>query len=358
MSSESSVRKMPYRLLGPTGLKVSALSFGAWVTFKSQVDVEKAYELMRAAYEAGINFFDNAEVYADGEAERIMGLSIQRGVAEKVWDREDLVVSTKVFFGHSGKKGPNSKGLSRKHVVEGVERALERLQLSYVDLVFCHRPDPLTPMEETVRAMHHVIERGWAFYWGTSEWSAQQLTEALQIADRLGLHRPVMEQPQYNLFVRHRVEVEYLPLYRSAGLGLTTWSPLASGVLTGKYAAGPDALPEGSRLALPEYKWLRDSKFSGANAWQIPRAERLRPIANDLGCSMAQLALAWCLSNQRVSTVILGATSLQQLHENLSALDILPKLTPDVLARIDQELDTKPKLDETTIYVNSLRNLD
>lgn len=352
----STTPKMPYRLLGPTGLKVSALSFGSWVTFKTQVDVENAYDLMKTAYDSGINFFDSAENYADGDAERIMGQAIKRGIEEKAWDREDLVVSTKVFLGHSKKSGPNSKGLSRKHLVEGVQAALQRFQLDYVDLVFCHRPDPLTPIAETVKAMHHVIERGWAFYWGTSEWSAQQLTEAMQVADRFGLHRPVMEQPQYNLFVRHRVEVEYQPVYKSFGLGLTIWSPLASGVLTGKYAGGK--FPEGSRLALADYAWLKEYKTKGANSWQVDRAEALRPIAEELGCTMGQLAIAWCAANPNVSTVILGATSIAQLKENLASLDVIPKLTPAILARIEEAVQTKPKLDETTIYVNSIRKLD
>jgi len=353
MAATTPAVNMPYRLLGPTGLKVSVFSFGAWVTFKSQVDVENAYVLMKKAYESGINFFDNAEIYANGEAEKIMGDSIKQGIKEGVWDRDDLVISTKVFFGF-GKNGPNSKGLSRKHIVEGTQLALKRLQLDYVDLVFCHRPDPLTPMEEIVRAMNHVIDRGYAFYWGTSEWSAQQLTEAMTCADRLGLIRPVMDQPQYNLFVRQKVEVDYLPVYKNFGLGLTTWSPLASGILTGKYSN--QQIPEGSRLGLAEYKWLKDSKF-GANSWQIEKADLLKPFADELGCTMGQLAIAWCASNKNVSTVILGATSVAQLEENLKALEIIPKLTPEILAKIDEALGTKPNLDETTIYVNNLRKL-
>lgn len=321
---------MPVQKLGNSGLIVSRLSFGSWVTFHNQLDSNAGYELMKRAFKAGINFFDNAEVYAKGESERVMGVSVRQGIEDGVWKREDLVISTKLFFGT--RDGYNNKGNSRKHIIEGIRASLERMGLQYVDLLFCHRPDPLTPLEETVRAMNWVIDQGLCFYWGTSEWSAADIASACRIADKLGLIRPCFEQPQYHLLERQRVEIDYVSLYQEFGLGLTTWSPLASGVLTGKYSG--KVLPEGSRLTLPAYKFLLDSKF-GDDSWQIDVADSLKPIAQELGCTLAQLAIAWCLTNPMVSTVILGATSIAQLEENLLALKVLPLLTRQILEKID-----------------------
>ena len=321
---------MEYRRLGRAGIKVSALSLGAWVTYGGQVGEEVAETCMGAAYEAGVNFFDNAEGYAGGQAEIVMGNVIKKFG----WRREDLVVSTKIFFGG---EGPNDRGLSHKHVIEGVNNALKRLQMDYVDLVFCHRPDPDTPIEETVRAMDIVVKQGKAFYWGTSEWSAEQILEADRIARANHLTPPTMEQPQYNMFHRERFETEYAPLYEQLGYGTTIWSPLASGVLTGKYNNG---IPEDSRAALKGYEWLRDSAVTPE---RIEKVRRLQPVADELGCSMAQLALAWCLKNPHVSTVITGASRAEQVHQNMKALDVLPKLTGDVMQRIESVLDNKPQ---------------
>lgn len=261
-----------------------------------------------------------------------MGAAIKLGEERGTWTRSDLVVTTKLFFGTGG-ESHNAKGLSRKHIVEGLAASLGRLQLSYVDVLYCHRPDPVTPLEETVRAMAWAIDKGHALYWGTSEWSARDITEACRIADALALPRPITEQPEYNLFARQRVEVEYAPLYQAYGLGLTTWSPLASGVLTGKYAGR--VVPEGSRLSLPSYAFLTTAKM-GADAWQVDATESLAPIAAELGCSRAALAVAWCMKNPHVSSVILGATSLAQLNDNLAALDVLPLLTADVMRRVEE----------------------
>ena len=323
---------MEYRFLGKSGLKVSALSFGAWVTFGDQVGEDLAFELMSAAFEAGINFFDNAESYGQGRAETIMGRVFKR----TNWKRSDLVVSTKIFWGGNG---PNDTGLSRKHIAEGVNAALKRLQLEYVDLAFCHRPDLYTPIEDVVWAMNLVIQQGKAFYWGTSEWSATQIMEAYGVARREHLIPPTMEQPEYNMFHRDRVEREYADLYQGIGLGTTIWSPLASGVLTGKYNEG---FPEGSRLALPNYDWLRKRLETEEGKQRIEKVKLLAPLAQELGCTMAQLAIAWCLKNPHVSTVITGATKLRQLQDNLHALDVLPKLTPDVMDRIEKILANKP----------------
>ncbi|BDA50125.1 Voltage-gated potassium channel subunit beta-1 [Coccomyxa sp. Obi] len=328
MASEAPA--MIYRHLGRTGLKVSVLSYGAWVTFGNQIGVEEASKLMKQCWDGGINFFDNAEVYADGKAEEVMGQAIK----ELGWKRSDYVISTKIFWGG---KGPNDKGLSRKHIIEGMKASLKRLQLDYVDLVFCHRPDTTTPIEETVRAMNFVIDQGWAFYWGTSEWTAQQITEAWAVADRLNLIGPAMEQPEYSLLQRQKVEVDYAPLYKKVGLGLTTWSPLASGLLTGKYSK--DHVPEGSRLALEMYKGLKEKKLAEAN---LEKVDKLKPIAKELGCSLAQLALAWCVKNSDVSTVITGATKPEQIEDNLGALKVLPQLTPEVLEKIEQAVASKP----------------
>ncbi len=324
---------MEYRFLGDSGLKVSALSLGAWVTYGGQVGEEIANECMTAAYEAGVNFFDNAEVYADGNAEIVMGNVIKRAG----WKRSDLVVSTKIFWGG---EGPNDSGLSRKHIIEGTNAALKRLQMDYVDLIFCHRPDIHTPIEETVWAMNQVITQGKAFYWGTSEWDAQQITEAIGIARREHLIPPLMEQPQYNMFHRERVEKEYAPLYKQFGLGTTIWSPLASGLLTGKYNQG---IPEGTRATLEGYEWLRKRFESPEAQIELKKVQKLVPIANQLDCSMAQLAIAWCLKNPNVSTVITGASRKQQVQENMIALDVAEKLTSEVMEQIEAILDNKPK---------------
>jgi voltage-dependent potassium channel beta subunit len=317
--------EMSYRRLGRSGLKVSAISLGSWVTFGNQMDEDKAFASMSAAREAGVNFFDNAEVYAGGESERIMG----RVLARSGWERRDFVVSTKLFWGiHEGVNVENT--LNRKYLRQAIEGSLERLQLDFVDLVFCHRPDPETPVEETVWAMHDMVSQGRALYWGTSEWPAADIRAAYEIAERHHLHKPVMEQPQYNLFHRERVEEEYARLYEDCGLGLTTWSPLASGLLTGKYVHG---IPEGSRATLPGYEWLRDELTDPARNQAVGR---LVPLADELGCSVAQLAIAWCLANPRVSSVITGATSVAQVRENLGALDVLPKLSAATLARIGE----------------------
>jgi len=327
---------MQYRSLGKSGLKVSALSLGAWVTFGDQVGEEVAYQCMKAAFDAGVNFFDNAEVYADGQAEIVMGNVIKKAG----WKRTDLVISTKIFWGGDG---PNDSGLSRKHILEGTDAALARLQMDYVDLIFCHRPDIHTPIEETVWAMNHLINQGKAFYWGTSEWSAQQIMQAYGIARREHLIPPLMEQPQYHMFHRQRVEVEYTSLYKEIGLGTTIWSPLASGLLTGKYNQG---MPDGTRVSLEGYEWLRES-FEGEEAQeQIKKVAQLIPIANELECSMPQLALAWCLKNPNVSTVITGASRVEQVNENMAALEVVDKLTDDVMERIDAILDNKPEPEE------------
>lgn len=315
---------MDYRRLGSAGLKVSALSLGSWVTYGKQVDVDRAAACIRTAYEAGVNFFDNAESYAAGESERIMGEALRRlGLR-----RASYAISTKFYWGLH--EGPNEKNtLNRKRLREAIDGSLKRLGFDYVDLVFCHRPDPETPVEETVWSMHMMIERGQALYWGTSEWGADRIVEAWQIAERHHLHKPQMEQPEYNLLARRRVEVEYARLYREIGLGLTTWSPLASGLLTGKYDAG---IPPDSRLALPGYEWLRERTATPA---KLEASRRLEPIARELGCTRAQLALAWCLRNPNVSTVITGASRPEQVAENLAALDLLPEITGEAAGRIE-----------------------
>jgi voltage-dependent potassium channel beta subunit len=321
---------MDYRHLGKTGLKLSELSLGAWVTYGGQVGEDVAHECMLAAYEAGVNFFDNAEAYANGNAEIVMG-----NVIKKLgWRREGIVVSTKLFWGGDG---PNDTGLSHKHIVEGMNNALRRLQMDYVDLVFCHRPDPNTPIEETVRAMDILIKQGKVFYWGTSEWSAAEILRADGLARQYGLTPPVMEQPQYNMFTRERFEKEYAPLYKELGYGTTIWSPLASGILTGKYNQG---IPAGTRATLPGYEWLREHVITPE---RIEKAKSLQPLAADLGCSMAQMALAWCLKNPNVSTVITGASRREQVIENMKALEVVPKLTAEVLEQIDGILGNKPQ---------------
>lgn len=323
---------MQYRRLGSSGLRVSALSLGSWVTYGNQLGEESARECMAAAYAAGVNFFDNAEVYAKGQAEIIMGNALNK----LGWRRSSYIVSTKFFWGlHDG---PNEKNtLNRKYLLQAIDGSLKRLQLDYVDLVFCHRADPETPIEETVWAMHDIVRSGKASYWGTSEWTAAEIMAAWQIAERHHLAKPVMEQPEYNLFRRERVEKEYLRLYQDIGLGTTTWSPLASGVLTGKYN---DGVPSGSRATLKGYEWLAERIVDPA---KIAKVRRLVPVAADLGCTLAQLALAWCVRNPNVSTVITGATRVAQVSENMGALEVLPKLSPDVLARIDEALEDRPR---------------
>jgi voltage-dependent potassium channel beta subunit len=315
---------MIYRRLGRCGLKVSELSFGSLVTYGNQVDTRAARELMAAAYDAGVNFFDNAEIYAKGDSETIMGKVLR----ELGWPRIRFVVSTKFYWGM--RTGPNDNNtLNRKYLLDAIDGSLKRLQLDFVDLVYCHRADPHTPIEETVWAMHDLIERGKALYWGTSEWSADEIRAAWDIADRRNLHKPVVEQPQYNLLHRQRVEQEYARLYDDIGLGLTTWSPLASGLLTGKYRNG---IPAGSRGTLENYAFLRDRLTDPAHNAAVAE---LGKVAADLGCTTAQLALAWCLRNPRVSSVITGATQVAQFQENVKALDVVAKLSPEVLARIE-----------------------
>jgi len=332
---------MEYRFLGRSGLKVSALSFGAWVTFGDQMDVDAAYDCMKTAYDAGCNFFDNAEVYAAGRAETIMGEVLRKAG----WRREELVISTKIFWGGrpnpagGGLDGVNDRGLSRKHIVEGTDAALKRLGLDYVDLIFCHRPDLHTPIEETVWAMNHVLQQGKALYWGTSEWSAGRIRQAYDFARREHLVPPLMEQPQYNMFHRDRVEAEYAPLYEEIGLGTTTWSPLASGILTGKYR---DGIPDDSRMALADYAWLRPEVESDAGRAKIAKVQLLEPVARELDCTLAQLAIAWCLSNDDVSTVITGASRAAQVSENMAALAVAERLTPDLLESIETILDNRP----------------
>ena len=318
---------MRYRRLGRSGLKVSELSLGAWVTYGSQVDDKVAFECMSAAYEAGVNFFDNAEAYGHGRAEITMGNVLQKAG----WRRESLVLSTKIFWGGDG---PNDKGLSHKHVIEGVHAALKRLKVEYVDLAFCHRPDPDTPIEETVRAWDVLVRQGKVFYWGTSEWAAQDVLQAHRIAVERGLTPPAMEQPQYNMFVRDKVEKEYLPLYEKLGYGITSWSPLESGVLSGKYN---DGIPKGTRLDLPNMAWLKDEVLQGG---RIEKVRKLAAVAKDIGCSMSQLAIGWCLGNPHVSTVITGASKKEQVVENMRAADVAGRLTGDVMARIDRILDS------------------
>jgi len=315
---------MNYRRLGRAGVKVSELSFGSWVTYGNQMGEAAARECMAAAYDAGVNFFDNAEVYAKGQAESLMGEALRK----LGWRRSSYLVSTKFYWGlHDG---PNEKNtLNRKYLMQAIDGSLGRLGLDYVDLVFCHRPDPDTPVEEVVRAMHDMIAAGKALYWGTSEWSAGEIAAAWEIAERHHLHKPAMEQPQYNLFHRERVEKEYARLYADYGIGTTTWSPLASGLLTGKYNEG---VPADSRAALKGYEWLSERVL---DADKLRRVRALGPMAQELGCTLAQLALAWCLKNPHVSTVITGASRPAQVTENMKALDVVPKLGAEVMARID-----------------------
>jgi voltage-dependent potassium channel beta subunit len=323
---------MNYRRLGRSGLKVSELSLGSWVTFGTQLDVDGAMACMRLAYDAGVNFFDNAEGYAAGESERIMGEALRR----LGWPRDSWIVSSKVFFGAVSNPGPTQRGLSRKHVMEACDQALVRLQVDHLDLYFCHRPDPDTPIEETVRAMDVLVRQGKVLYWGTSEWSAKEIAEAFTVAGQHGLTPPTMEQPQYNLFARERVEREYAPLYERHGIGTTVWSPLASGLLTGKYNQG---VPADSRLALPGYEWLR-ARIEGPDGQRnLAMVPRLATVADGLGLSLPRLAIAWCLRNPRVSTVILGASRPAQLTETLQAGADADRLDDQAMARIQAILD-------------------
>lgn len=324
---------MEYRRMGRTGLQLSVLSFGSWVTFAKQIDDSASEKLMTLAYDNGINFFDNAEIYSRGESERMMG----RILKKTGWERSSYVVSSKVMFGWRGEKNkPNQTGLSRKHITEACHEALERFQLEYLDLYFCHRPDRTVPIEEVVRTMNTLIQQGKILYWGTSEWTGAEIMEAHMVARQLGLEGPAMEQPQYNLFERYKMEVDYHTIFKNIAMGTTIWSPLASGLLTGKYN---DGIPEGSRLALEGFEWLKDRTLSEQ---RLAGVRKLETVAKDLDTSLATLAIAWCISNPNVSTAILGATREEQLQENLKALDVLPKLTPQVLEQIDQIMGTKP----------------
>ncbi len=323
---------MEYRRLGKSGLRVSEFSFGAWVTFGKQVGEDDAASIMGAAYDNGINFFDNAEGYESGNAELVMGEALKK----LNWSRDTYMVSSKVFWGGSK---PTQRGLSAKHVTDGAHQALKRLQVDYLDLYFCHRPDIATPIEETVRAMHNLIVQGKVIYWGTSEWTAQQLTEAHSVARREHLTPPTMEQPEYNMFRRQNVEVEYLPIYE-LGLGTTIWSPLASGFLTGKYN---DGIPADSRVNLPGYEWLKKSLESAEGKAKIETVKKLAVLAKDVGLPVHHMALLWCNANKNVSTVILGASKKSQLVDNLKALDSKAKMTPDVMAQIEEILGNKPE---------------
>jgi len=326
---------MQYRHLGRTGIQVSELSLGSWVTFKNQVDVDAAAEIMAAAYDAGVNFFDNAEAYAKGKSEEVMGAALKK----LGWRRGSYLVTTKIYWGLY--EGVNEKNtLNRKRLIEGINGSLERLQLDYVDVLYCHRPDKNTPIEETVRAMHSIIEWGKAMYWGTSEWSAAEIVEALAIAERHHLHKPVVEQPEYNLFERHRFSGEYVRFYKDHGYGSTTFSPLASGLLSGKYNQG---IPTDSRAATSNMSWLKDSV---SNTENIAKVQALEPIAKELDCTMSQLSLAWCLKNPFVSSVITGASRVEQVQENMKASEIAPKLTPEILARIDTIFGVKEEEEE------------
>lgn len=326
---------MLYRNLGKSGLQISALSFGSWVSFHKQINDKRAEELMSIAYDHGINFFDNAEVYALGESEKMMGRVLQK----KKWDRTSYIVSSKVFFGWRGEKNkPNQMGLSRKHVIEGCHEALQRLQVDYLDLYFCHRADKNTPIEETVLAMNTLIQQGKILYWGTSEWSGVEIMEAHRIAEKYRIIGPTMEQPQYNLFEREKIENEYLPIFQNVGMGTTIWSPLATGLLTGKYN---DGIPKNSRFDIKGMgflvdRWLHKDK--------IDKVKKLALLAKELDISLAQLSLAWCATNPNVSTVILGATKKEQLIENIKSLDALPKLTSAVLLKIEKIMGNKPIL--------------
>jgi voltage-dependent potassium channel beta subunit len=324
---------MEYRRLGKSGIQVSELSFGSWLTFGKQIQDNTAEELMTYAYDNGVNFFDNAEIYSRGKSELVMGEILKK----KGWSRDSYLVSSKVFFGVGGER-PTQKGLNRKHIVDACEAALKRLQVDYIDLYFCHRPDKQTPIEETVWTMHNLIQQGKILYWGTSEWSAQEIMEAHMVARQYALIGPVMEQPQYNMLERRKVEVEFSQIYKTVGLGTTIWSPLASGVLTGKYN---DGFPTDTRLGIEGLDWLKDRSLTAAN---LERVRKLTRFAFELGMPMPVLALAWCLKNEHVSTVILGASKKSQLEENFKALIAKERLTPDVMQAIEDILQNKPEM--------------
>lgn len=328
---------MEYRRLGKSGLQVSAFSLGSWLTFGHQISDKVADELMGVAYDAGVNFFDNAEGYAGGKSEEVMGKILK----SKNWDRESFLVSSKVFFG-AEPKGPNRVGLSRKHVIEACNAALKRLKVDYLDLYFCHRPDKNTPIEETVWAMNTLLQQGKILYWGTSEWSAYEIMQAIAVAKENHLIGPTMEQPQYNLIERKKVEDDYRLLFRDHGLGTTIWSPLASGLLSGKYTKG-DAHTEGTRLGMQGLEWLKDRTLGEE---RMKKAMKLHEFADELNIPLFKLSIAWCLKNPNVSTVILGASKVEQLKENLTALDVLPLLTNDVMVKIDEIMGTKPFIPE------------
>jgi voltage-dependent potassium channel beta subunit len=326
---------MEYRRLGNSGLQVSALSFGSWLTFGKQIQNDLSEELMVTAYEHGINFFDNAEIYARGQSEIVMG-----NILKKVnWDRSSFLVSSKVFFGLGDAK-PNQRGLSRKHIVEGCHGAMKRLQVDYLDLLFCHRPDKQTPIEETVVSMDNLIRQGKVLYWGTSEWSASEIMEAHLVAKQNHLIAPVMEQSQYNMFTRQKLEMDYLHLFKYHGMGTTIWSPLGSGILSGKYL---DGFPKDTRLRIQGLDWLKDKVLRDD---YLTKIREVKKLADELGVSMAKFALAWCLKNPNVSTVILGASKVEQLKENLESLNVVPLLTTDIMEKVDQVWGNKPALPE------------
>ncbi len=324
---------MEYRRLGKAGLQVSALSFGSWLTFGNQISDKMADELMGIAYDAGVNFFDNAEGYAEGKSEIVMGKILK----DQKWERESFVVSSKVFFGTEN-KGPNRVGLSRKHVIEACNAALKRLQVDYLDLYFCHRPDKQTPIEETVWAMNTLLQQGKILYWGTSEWSAAELMEAIAVAKQYNLIGPTMEQPQYNLVERNKLENEYLHLFKEHGLGTTIWSPLASGLLSGKYTSGDT---KNTRLELQGMDWLKDRVLAEE---KMKKVVELQKLADRMNLPLAKLSIAWCLKNPNVSTVILGASKAAQLKENLTVLEVVPLLTDKIMTEIDEIMGTKPEL--------------
>jgi voltage-dependent potassium channel beta subunit len=327
---------MEYRKLGRAGLQLSVLSFGSWVTFHKQIDDSIADELMGIAYDNGVNFFDNAEVYALGESEKMMG----RVLKKKNWDRSSYILSSKAYFGWRGKANkPNQSGLSRKHLFEACHEALQRLQVDYLDLFFCHRPDPSVPIEEVVWTMHNLIQQGKILYWGTSQWSGAEIMEAHRVAQQYSLIAPVMEQPQYNMFERFKMEQDYTPVFQNVGLGTTIWSPLASGFLTGKYING---IPEDSRLAIKGFDWLKERWLQEE---KVKKVKQLSELAGRLEVSLASLAIAWTIKNPNVTTAILGATKKEQLVENLKALETFPKLTPAIMEEIEKILQNKPFLD-------------
>lgn len=327
---------MEYRRLGKSGLELSVLSFGSWVTFHKQLDDSLADELMGIAYDNGVNFFDNAEVYALGESEKMMG----RVLKKKNWDRTSYTVSSKAYFGWRGKENkPNQTGLSRKHLFEACHEALQRLQLDYLDLFFCHRPDVNVPIEEVVWTMHNLIQQGKILYWGTSQWSGAEIMEAHRVAHQYGLIGPVMEQPQYNMFERFKMEQDYLPVFKNVGLGTTIWSPLAAGFLTGKYNEG---IPADSRLAIEGFDWLKDRWIQDT---KLAKVKKLADLAKQLNVSLASLAIAWTIKNPNVTTAILGATRKSQLEENLSSLEVVKVLTPEVMAQIEDILQNRPSMD-------------